>query len=365
MTKHASRAAGRPVLGMLFPHLILGGGETAMMEVADGLQREFDLRVCVLNRRKITVERTIEEELRQRFQQVTIIPTPEELESFLQNVDVLLWYGTNRWTPTALEALLERPRSIRVVHTDKSEEGPLFAKRWSGCIDAVTCVSPAVQRLIPGSVFIPNTTSPSNLQGPKRELFPLAERVRPTLGFLGRLWPFKNVEWLILNALKANYNLAIQGLDTEELTRKGLEDLAEQYGMAERITFLTPSRDVGTLLKSVDALVLLSRNEGFPMVVIEAGFVGTPVIATPVGALPEVFADEILFVDLKDGEPSGEGFRLALSRLGPQWGRRLNNSLNALCAKESVVARYVALIESVWANRPADLSRRKLVKWES
>ena len=258
LLKRGSVAENEPTVGLLFPHLILGGGETAMMELAAGLQDRFDFRVCALERRKITVEKTIHDELIERFRKVSIISGQDGLKEFLQDLDVLLWYGTNRWTPAALEALPERPVSIRVVHTDKPEEGPLFSERWKSCIDTVTCVSPVVQRLIPGSTFIPNTASPANLKGPKRELFESQAGGRPTLGFLGRLWSFKNVDWLIRNAGRANYDLAIQGLETEEFTRQDLESLARRHGVGERVVFLPPSRDVGTLLRSVDALVLLS-----------------------------------------------------------------------------------------------------------
>ena len=48
----------RPRLCVLFPHLILGGGETAMMEVAAGLRAHFDISVCALDRRRLTVERS-------------------------------------------------------------------------------------------------------------------------------------------------------------------------------------------------------------------------------------------------------------------------------------------------------------------
>jgi len=52
------------------------------------------------------------------------------------------------------------------------------------------------------------------------------------------------------------------------------------------------------LLKSVDILALPSYSEGFPFVVLEGMSAGLPVIATRVGALPEVFrhGEDIFFV---------------------------------------------------------------------
>jgi glycosyltransferase involved in cell wall biosynthesis len=49
--------------------------------------------------------------------------------------------------------------------------------------------------------------------------------------------------------------------------------------------------DVLNLMASSDALVLPSHHEGLPMSILEALSAGLPVIATPVGAIPEVLSD--------------------------------------------------------------------------
>jgi glycosyltransferase involved in cell wall biosynthesis len=333
---------------ILFPHLVLGGGETAMMEVADGLQRYFDVSVCALERRKAAVAPTIAQELGARFETYSLVGSRDELTEVLRKIDLLLWYGTNDWTPNALNALPRRPGSIRVVHTDKKEEGLEFCARWRSCIDAVSCVSPVVQRQIPGSVSIPNTVSQTYLSGERREIFPLNKaRGRKTLGFLGRLFSFKNVQWLVENIDRLGCNLMIQGLDTEELGRADLEALSVRLGIADRVRFLEPSRDVGTILRSIDALAILSRHEGFPMVAVEAGMVGTPVIATRVGALPELFPDAMLFVDLEQGFPSVDCLRVALSRVNADWGERLRRKVTALCSRDVVLGGYAKLVRSV------------------
>src|SRR6185295_11924917 len=144
---------------VLFPHLVLGGGETAMMAVAEGLRERFAVSVCALDRRKITVERSARGDLLARFGEVAFVREPDELRAALDPVDAVLWYGMNPFTPSVLESMPRRPVSVRVVHTNKDEEGPLYHERWKHCIDAAVCVSPAMQRRIPGAVFIPNTAS--------------------------------------------------------------------------------------------------------------------------------------------------------------------------------------------------------------
>jgi glycosyltransferase involved in cell wall biosynthesis len=338
-----------PRVCVLFPHLILGGGETAMMAVAEGLRADFALSACALARRPMTVERSARGELIDRFgEETAFVREADELAAALAPVDAVLWYGMNPFTPSVLEAMPRRPASIRVVHTEKDEEGPLYHQRWRHCIDAAVCVSPAMQRRIPGAVFIPNTAAPDRLAGERRSFFPPG---RKTLGFLGRLFAFKNVPWLIDHLDELGCNLLIQGIDTAELTRAGLEEQARRRGVAGRVRFLEPDREVGTLLRSVDALAVVSAFEGFPMVAVEAGLLGVPVVATRVGALPEVFPDEIAFVDSADGAPVAASLRQALAAAGPDLGGRLREKVARLCDPRVVAGRYAEVLRQHIAER--------------
>ena len=314
-----------------------------MLEVAEGLRTEVDLQVCALDNAPVTVEATLREELGARFGSVTFVRRRWELRPCFRAADAVLWYGVGNAVPDVLASLeKDRPASVRVVHTDRAVDGPGFHRRWRRVIDRTICVSPNVARRIPGADFIPNTGSPDRLRGERRELFPPG---RPTLGFLGRLVPQKNAAWLVENAAALDCNLLIQALDTPLQTAADLARLAEQHGTADRVRFLPPGRDVGTLLRSVDAVVIVSQHEGFPMVAVEAGFLGVPVIATRVGALPEVFAEQILFVESgEDGLPDLVSMRRAVEKVEPAWGRRLQERVEELCSREAVVGRYLEVL---------------------
>ncbi|MAF65806.1 MAG: hypothetical protein CMJ84_09135 [Planctomycetes bacterium] len=68
--------------------------------------------------------------------------------------------------------------------------------------------------------------------------------------------------------------------------RAALEERAERRGVAGRVRFLGFRPDVERILASVELLLLPSRWEGMPYVVLEAMAAGVPVVATPVdGAL--------------------------------------------------------------------------------
>ncbi|MBV9527845.1 glycosyltransferase [Sphingomonas sp.] len=67
--------------------------------------------------------------------------------------------------------------------------------------------------------------------------------------------------------------------------------LAEDYGIDERILFVGRSTHVGYWMTKMDALVLLSRYEGLPNVLIEAQYMGVPVVTTPAGGAAECLID--------------------------------------------------------------------------
>jgi len=66
--------------------------------------------------------------------------------------------------------------------------------------------------------------------------------------------------------------------------------LAEQLGIADRTLFTgwVNHETVRDMMLRADALILPSYDEGLPLVILEALALGTPVICTPVGSVPEV-----------------------------------------------------------------------------
>jgi glycosyltransferase involved in cell wall biosynthesis len=127
---------------------------------------------------------------------------------------------------------------------------------------------------------------------------PLREQARAelelngaTLGFAGRLMAAKALE-VGLEALVRVPEVALVVVgDGPERAR--LERLAAELGVGDRVRFLgARSRgDVLKTLRAVDAAVLPSRWENFPHLVVEALAVGTPVIASAVGGVPELVHD--------------------------------------------------------------------------
>jgi len=107
------------------------------------------------------------------------------------------------------------------------------------------------------------------------------------IGTVARLVPVKNHSMLLhaLSCLDERIHGVIIG---EGPARAALEALARSLHVETRVHFIGQLLEVTNLHQFLDASVLCSRSEGFPNSVIEALAAGCPVVATPVGGIPEV-----------------------------------------------------------------------------
>lgn len=68
-------------------------------------------------------------------------------------------------------------------------------------------------------------------------------------------------------------------------------ELAEERGIGDRILFTGRSTRVGYWMSKMDVLVLMSRYEGLPNVLLEAQYMGVRVVTTPAGGASECLID--------------------------------------------------------------------------
>jgi len=112
-----------------------------------------------------------------------------------------------------------------------------------------------------------------------------------TLGFAGRLMAAKALD-VGLQALARvpGASLLVVGDGPD---RARLEALSAELGLDGRVRFLgaRSREDVLRTLYAADVAMLPSRWENFPHLVVEALAVGTPVIASSVGGIPEIVRD--------------------------------------------------------------------------
>lgn len=170
------------------------------------------------------------------------------------------------------------------------------------------------------------------------------------LAFAGRLGPQKGLD-VALEALAAvpGVTLAIAGGGPD---RWPLERRADELGLGGRVRFLgpLPRDEVLRIFRAADASLLPSTWENFPHTVAESLAVGTPVIATSVGGVPEA---------VRNGEngllvPPGDAVALAAAVRRFFGEEAVRHALRAAAApsvasstEEAVFARIEQALEDV------------------
>jgi L-malate glycosyltransferase len=229
---------------------------------------------------------------------------------------------------------------------------PEFAAR----ADLVAGVSPLNAREAGSDLVIPVLFEPT--PGAARGPTAPAADDRPVLLFVGRLTPHKRQDALIgvLAALRArrapSARLVLVGEPLNAAYGAALAGLAERAGPgAVSIESGLDAAGLAARYRSAHAFVCLSEHEGFCIPLLEAFDAGVPVIARPVGAIPEVAGDAALLVDDRDPAVIAELAWLACTdaELRTELRARGRARLEAY-APEAVAGRMRAALE--------DLARR-------
>jgi len=139
--------------------------------------------------------------------------------------------------------------------------------------------------------------------------------------------------------------------------RAGLERLARELGVAERIEFLgsRPHADMPGLLSSADLAVFPSLMEATSVAALESMACELPVAASRVGGLPELVDDEVGALFEPASAESLASVVSALLRGGRfrDMGRRARQRVVERWSNERLANRHVDVYEAVVAGRRA------------
>jgi glycosyltransferase involved in cell wall biosynthesis len=113
--------------------------------------------------------------------------------------------------------------------------------------------------------------------------------------------------------------------------RSSLQRLIAEHGLTGRVRLLgfLPEKELPAYYQAADLVLMpTSEMEGFGLVTVEALACGAPVLATPVGALPEILGrvDPILLADGPDSGSLAAAIRRVLRRFRDHPGERLRIS---------------------------------------
>jgi glycosyltransferase involved in cell wall biosynthesis len=185
----------------------------------------------------------------------------------------------------------------------------------------------------------------------------------PVVGWVGRLDAKKRVEDFIaaaalVHAVRPDVRFLVVGGPDAFMPDYAvrLREQARGLGLNGVLTFLGDRADIPPLLAAMDVFVWLSRGEGMPHVIAEAGAAALPVIATADNGAVEQIEDGVsgLFV----GHEDPPAVAAAILRLvgDPALRRRLGEALHAKVARdyavEAVVPQWRRLFDAVRRPRP-------------
>lgn len=114
------------------------------------------------------------------------------------------------------------------------------------------------------------------------------------VGYIGNLTERKGIKQLataILEIINKNQNVRFL-IGGQGPLEGHVRFIAEKYYTEVQYVGRVPEIDLPNILNELKLLVLPSYTEGLPNIVLEAMACGTPVLATPVGAIPDIIKDE-------------------------------------------------------------------------
>lgn len=309
-----SAAATRPRIVHLAAPATFGGLETVVAELAAGLH-DIGCTVTVLAilepRQRLPSAFDMLSKLGIEVRCVAVAPRHYVFERALikrelerTRPDILHTHG---YRPDVIGGSAARAAGVHrvsTVHgfTARDHRGRLFEwleRRYLARFDAVVAVSrpletqlvrsginPSIVRCIPNRMA--RATATNRLEARRRlGLTPESWVV----GWVGRLSEEKGPD-VAVRALglltDPTIKLCVVGDGPE---REALGSLARSLAVEDRLVMTGAVAEAGSLMPAFDVLLLSSRTEGTPMVLLEAASARVPIVATRVGGVPDLVGE--------------------------------------------------------------------------
>jgi glycosyltransferase involved in cell wall biosynthesis len=191
----------------------------------------------------------------------------------------------------------------------------------------------------------------------RKQTFPPPAPVRFIL--VGRRSPQKGIDIalqaaqsLLKNGLKQAFEIKFYGADhsTDDYRR-----MAEAWGVDAHVEFLPYQDDIRDVLHSAHALILPSRSEGMPNVVLESMSFELPVIASRVSGVVDIIDDGVdgILIPVEDPQALAQAMKSIIMdpELGVRLGQRARQKIVSEFSLERVVDRYSDLYEKLCGGR--------------
>jgi glycosyltransferase involved in cell wall biosynthesis len=345
-------SAGEP-LRMIHvgPNLVRGGAEQWLIN----LRRFLDPRRVRFLRAVATRPAVVDPQFVADLRVPVEVGQADSVRQAARECDVLLCWGEllNEWL-----ADCRPPLCVYVAHGE-GDWNRHYLDGSSAVIDHVVAVSHAVKRRVcakyPTSVIFNGIDAARLARTRPREAVRAALGFGPedfVLGYVGRFSPEKRPQ-VVLEAvalLPPPFKAFLVGWGMQR------PDLAEFAGkrLPGRHAFAAASDYLGDYYHAMDAVCLVSEEEGFPLVLLEAMMCGRPLIVTPVGCMAEVIKDRVNGVVVR-GDAASVAAAAALIQRHPEWARGIAAEGWAFAERYGHARRmardYEALMHGLWGEK--------------
>lgn len=262
----------------------------------------------------------------------------------------LALHGANLSWPVrrAVTAFLRRLCQVVHVHADMILPVNQFNARWERRLGAVPARIHTISNGVDPSKFTPVTTEPEV----------------PTISFVGRIDPLKDLETLIsafalVRGRVPNAQLRIFGpTPAENAAYKALlVELTHSLGIADAVRWEGPSKGSRPAIEAGHIVALSSVSEGLPFTLIESMMCGRATVSTDVGGVSECLDEQQttgLLVAARDHVAFAEACVTLLSdhRLRASMGAAARRRALSEFTLERCLTRYRQAYAAAQARRP-------------
>lgn len=280
----------------------------------------------------------------------------------VDDCDILMMAGP----PDLGEWLVDKPPRLGIfVAHSVCNWTEAFLNTCRPALDHVIAVSREVQDVIcPGipSTVIWNGVDPSHLIQTRSR-----EEVRASvgsqagdfvIGYVGRFSEEKRPEAVIeaVSRLPSRFRLLMVGWGNDGPVLEAAHRL-----LPGRFALIRAKDDLGDYYSAMDAFCFPSEFEGFGLVLLEAMLCSRPVIATPVGVVPEVIVDRVNGIVI-DGTSDSIARAAKLLDQHPTWARAIAEEGRRHAEQHGLATRmarqYTELFERLWIEKFGDQGAR-------
>ena len=189
-----------------------------------------------------------------------------------------------------------------------------------------------------------------NYPNVKNEFLQRGEQI--LIGAVGRLVPEKGLKYLLAaipNVLK-RFSEARLLLVGDGPLRTDLERIVTDLDLTGKVTFVGFRSDMREILSALDILVLPSLLEGFPMIILEAMAMATPIVASDIPGIREQLIDgkSGILVPTKDSNTLASAIIRMLE--DKQAARRIGLEARKTVDEKFSIEKMVAETESLYLS---------------